>query len=581
PPCADNGTGDICAAAPSGSPRCHAISTYLSIHSVLLKRNSHAAISESLDLPIGRGWKYGSGFVDGVFPVLSPIAQQILEFLLEEGDPSKVWLSLDTLLPSHDIWDDLINVAVQLRINKQWDPIVLLCEWILNKSSFKPDIMCYNLLIDAYGRKSQYRKVESLYLRLLGSQCIPTEDTYALLLRTYCTSGLLDKAEAVFTEMQKSGITPSILHNLLLNLSWVICYLGEKSAVVYNGYIYGLVKTGNIEKALNIFQRMKKNRCRPSTDTYTMLINLYGKASQSAMALKMFNEMKTVKCKPNVCAYTALINAFARDGRCDKAEEVFEELQDAGHEPDVYAYNALMEAYSRAGFPFGSYEIFSLMQHMGCEPDQASYNILVDAYGRVGLHEDAHAVFEELKRQGMMPTMKSHMLLLSAYSKSGNIPKCEEIITQMHKSGLKPDTFVLNSMLNAYGKKGHFAKMEEVLNAMENGPYETDISTYNVLINIYGRAGFFSRMEDLFQSLPSKKLKPDVVTWTSRLGAYSRKKQYRKCLEIFEEMVDAGCHPDGGTAKVLLSACSSEEQIEQVTTVLRTMHKEAKTMFAI
>jgi pentatricopeptide repeat protein len=115
--------------------------------------------------------------------------------------------------------------------------------------------------------------------------------------------------------------------------------------------------------------------------------------------------------------------------------------------------------------------------------------------------------------------------------------------------------------------------MEEVLTAMEKGPYGADISTYNILINIYGRAGFFERMEGIFQSLPSKNLKPDVVTWTSRLGAYSRKKLYARCLEIFEEMIDAGCHPDGGTAKVLLSACSSEDQIEQVTTVIRTMHK--------
>uniref|UniRef100_A0A6N2N148 Uncharacterized protein n=1 Tax=Salix viminalis TaxID=40686 RepID=A0A6N2N148_SALVM len=28
----------------------------------------------------GQGWKYGSGFVDGVFPVLSPVAHQILNF---------------------------------------------------------------------------------------------------------------------------------------------------------------------------------------------------------------------------------------------------------------------------------------------------------------------------------------------------------------------------------------------------------------------------------------------------------------------------------------------------------------------
>ena len=112
---------------------------------------------------------------------------------------------------------------------------------------------------------------------------------------------------------------------------------------------------------------------------------------------------------------------------------------------------------------------------------------------------------------------------------------------------------------------------------MDKGPYVADISTYNILINVYGRAGFLDRMEELFQSLPTKSLKPDVITWTSRLGAYSRKKLYKRCFEIFEEMIDSGCYPDGGTAKVLLSACSSQEQIEQATIVIRTIHKNMKT----
>ncbi|KAK0578704.1 hypothetical protein LWI29_014861 [Acer saccharum] len=505
----------------------------------------------------GKGWKYGSGFVDGIFPVLSPIAQQILKFVQHQVDFNIICDSFDTLPPTHTTWDDLINVAVQLRLNKQWDPIVLICHWILNRSSFRADVICFNLLIDVYGQKSLYKKAESTYLELVEARCIPTEDTYALLIKAYCKCGLLEKAEAVFTEMRKYGLPPS--------------------AIVYNAYIDGLMKGGNTQKAVEIFQRMKRDSCQPSTETYTLMINLYGKASKSYMAFKLFNEMKTHKCKPNICTYTALVNAFAREGLCEKAEEIFEKLQHAGHEPDVYAYNALMEAYSRAGYPYGAAEIFSLMQHMGCEPDRASYNIMVDAYGRAGLHEDAQAAFEEMKRLGITPTMKSHMLLLCAYSKSGNVAKCEDILNQMHKSGLKPDTFVLNSMLNLYGRLGQFDKMEEVLTAMQKGSYGADISTYNILINVYGRAGFFERMEELFRSLAAKRLTPDVVTWTSRLAAYSRKKLYTRCLEIFEEMIDAACYPDGGTAKVLLSACSSEDQIEEVTTLIRTMHKDVRT----
>ncbi|KAH9611179.1 hypothetical protein KSS87_001334 [Heliosperma pusillum] len=504
----------------------------------------------------GRGWKFGSGFIDGVFPVLSPIAQKIIELLEEEADRSKIWSILDTLPATHDTWDDLMNVSVQLRLNKKWDLILELCQWILQRSSFKPDIMSYNLIMDAFGQKLQHVKAESVYLELLEARCIPTEDTYSILLRTYCASGLFAKAEAIFTEMRKFGL--------------------HSSADVYNAYIEGLIKGGNTQKALEIYQRMNKESCKPTTDTFTMLINLYGKANKSYMAFKVFNEMRTQKCKPNICTYTALINAFARDGHCEKAEEIFELLQEDGFEPDVYAYNALIEAYSRAGYPYGAAEIFSLMQHMGCEPDRASYNIMVDAYGRAGLVEDAEEMFLQLKQRDMTPTMKSHMLLLCAYSKAGNVAKCEDFVNEMIESGIEPDTYLMNSMLNLYGRLGQFEKMEQVLNAMQEKRYTCDLSTYNILINIYGRAGYFEKMEELFHSLRAKDMKPDVVTWTSRLGAYSRKKQYKVCLEIFEEMIDDGCFPDGGTAKVLLSSCSSEDQIKQVTMILRTMHKDEK-----
>lgn len=73
----------------------------------------------------GQGWKYGSGFVDGIFPVLSPIAQEILNFVQKEMDVNRIWSSLDNLPPTNTTWDDLIIIAVRLRLNKMWDPIVV------------------------------------------------------------------------------------------------------------------------------------------------------------------------------------------------------------------------------------------------------------------------------------------------------------------------------------------------------------------------------------------------------------------------------------------------------------------------
>ena len=59
-------------------------------------------------------------------------------------------------------------------------------------------------------------------------------------------------------------------------------------AIVYNAYIDGLMKAGNPQRAIEIFQRLKNDGCQPSTDTYTLLINLHGKVSSVIFGSELF-----------------------------------------------------------------------------------------------------------------------------------------------------------------------------------------------------------------------------------------------------------------------------------------------------
>jgi pentatricopeptide repeat protein len=58
--------------------------------------------------------------------------------------------------------------------------------------------------------------------------------------------------------------------------------------IVYNAYIDGLMKAGNPQRAIEIFQRMKNDGCQPSTDTYTLLINLHGKVRSVVFGSELF-----------------------------------------------------------------------------------------------------------------------------------------------------------------------------------------------------------------------------------------------------------------------------------------------------
>lgn len=126
----------------------------------------------------------------------------------------------------------LLLFGLQISIYWSWvitqKTSVQVCQWILYRSSFKPDVICYNLLIDAFGQKLLYKEAESTYLQLLEAHCIPTEDTYALLIKAYCLSGLLGKAEAVFAEMRNYGLPSSMfLNQLIPYISWKWCVIKD------------------------------------------------------------------------------------------------------------------------------------------------------------------------------------------------------------------------------------------------------------------------------------------------------------------------------------------------------------------
>lgn len=65
----------------------------------------------------------------------------------------------------------------------------------------------------------------------------------------------------------------------------IIIYLTFTGTIVYNAYIDGLLKTRKSQQALAIFQRMKRENCEPTVETYTLMINLYGKVIRMHLSL--------------------------------------------------------------------------------------------------------------------------------------------------------------------------------------------------------------------------------------------------------------------------------------------------------
>ena len=86
-------------------------------------------------------------------------------------------------------------------------------EWILLGSMFKPDVGCFNMLMDAYGKNKQWTEAEKTFYLMKKFQCVPTVTSFNVLMAAYSRGGRLDKAEDLFHEMKDTNYTPGTCHD--------------------------------------------------------------------------------------------------------------------------------------------------------------------------------------------------------------------------------------------------------------------------------------------------------------------------------------------------------------------------------
>jgi pentatricopeptide repeat protein len=104
---------------------------------------------------------------------------------------------------------------------------------VLQTDTFKADVGCYNMLMDAYGRTRQWLEAENTFASMKRRQCVPTETSFNILMAAYSRGGQLERAEQLFNEMQEHNYFPGKA-DLLLNYAdetGRLCFFGRRTIV--------------------------------------------------------------------------------------------------------------------------------------------------------------------------------------------------------------------------------------------------------------------------------------------------------------------------------------------------------------
>ncbi|KAK1435247.1 hypothetical protein QVD17_01008 [Tagetes erecta] len=337
------------------------------------------------------------------------------------------------------------------------------------------DLACWNAMVSGYCKAGEVESACELF------EVMPKRNvvSWTALIAGYAQANKASEAVAVFSKMQTSGVKPDEV-TMLAALSacaqlgalelgeWIHGYINKhklyKSLSLNNALIDMYAKSGNIKKAVEVFESMK-DRCVITWTTVIAGLALHGFGKE---ALDMFSRMEKACVRPNDVTLIAVLSACSHGGLVESGRWYFNNMVPKyGIKPRIEHYGCMIDLLGRAGCLLEAQEV---LNRMPFEPNAAIWGSLLAAsrlYGNVELGQLAgqHLVKLEPHNSGNLS------LLSNIYSSMGHWNESRLTRKEMRDSGVKKisgsSCIELNSTVHEFisgnGSHPQYERIFEVL----------------------------------------------------------------------------------------------------------------------
>ncbi|MFS8010544.1 putative tetratricopeptide-like helical domain superfamily [Helianthus anomalus] len=162
----------------------------------------------------------------------------------------------------------------------------------------KPNLVCYNTLLDAMGRATRPWQVKSIYQQLLSSGLTPGWATYVSLIRAYGKVRYGDDTMIVYKEMRAKGMNL----NKFFTTPFCLCIVSPTTGRIHRRSQYSRVE-------------MVESGFQPNIYVLISLIQCYGKADRTYDVVTTFDRIIALGITPDERTCGCLLNVMTQTPR--------------------------------------------------------------------------------------------------------------------------------------------------------------------------------------------------------------------------------------------------------------------------
>ncbi|CAK9202979.1 unnamed protein product [Sphagnum troendelagicum] len=355
-------------------------------------------------------------------------------------------------------------------------------ERVFNKMLSR-NVVTWNTMILGYVKCGQGSKALELFHQMQQKDVV----TWNAMILGHVKCGQGQKALELFQQMQQEGVqSDPVTFVGVLNACASMAALEEgrhaheqiiqsgyeSVAFVGNSLIDMYAKCGSMEDAKRVFNKL------PSRDVVSWNVMIFGhvKYGQGQKALELFRQLQEEGVQPDFMTLVGVLNACASVVALEQGRRAHDWVIKSGWDSNVFVGNSLIDMYAKCGSLEDALKVFNKMPSR----DVVTWNAMIGGYAIHGHGKEALKQFEQMHEEGVQPDDTTFVCLLSACSHSGLVDEGLRFYSSMSTVYMiSANLQHYTCMVDLLGRAGRLHEAENMVLAM---PYKPQVAAWRALL---------------------------------------------------------------------------------------------------
>jgi pentatricopeptide repeat protein len=470
-------------------------------------------------------------------------------------------------------WIDAHVFSILVLAFSKWGEVDKAFEFIerMEARNIRLNQKTFCVLIHGFVRESKVDKALQLFDKMRQSGFNPDVSLYDVLIGGLCKNKDLEKALCLYLEMKQLGIHPDagILTKLMafFEESEMIRLLEESKVLdeeavilLYNSILNGLVNNNSHDKACLLLRVMMgdqpdydiesyklprvKKAIGPNTTSCRIVIDGLVKTGKLDLALNLFRDMNRVGCEPDIILYNNLIYGLCNSNRLEESYELFGQMKMSGFEPTQFTHNSIFGCLCRRGDVVAALDLVREMRVHGHEPWIKHSSLLVKGLCKHGRAVEALKFLSNIVQEGFLPDIVTYSAAMDGLIKLQEVDRALELFRVICSNNYCPDVVAYNILIGGLCKAKRVLEAEDILNEMVVKGRVPSVVTYNHLIDGWCKNGDVDQAMLCLSKMLAEDREPSVITYTTLVDGLCNARRPDDALMLWNEMGRKGCAPN-------------------------------------